>query len=406
VPFAEIRRPSLLCISIVAIGVGCPGDRPQSVEAPVKKLEMVRVELPPHDVAFGRIAQLAAAQDGKLYVRDPDNAATISIYDSLGRPAGRIGRKGRGPGEFLRIGHVSFLNDTLVIHDGSAGSITLLDSRGRPLETVQSVNLAVSPSVPTPGGGVMIYDGMVSDGSVVMNIGLLAARDPAIDVYANTSLPVLKVPRAAFATDRLANARLDTLCIVHRPERKSFKLGNRPATPTNPWSEVTLAEISPNGKTFVCLDRTVTGRSDPVFVMSIRDSAGSVHRVEVPYRRVVITQADLDSAWDRFRNLMGERQPDWQSDAEMRAGFLRTVHRPAHMPPVTDLKVGSDGSIWVARAGSSPNVEWEIYEGKGKRIATAQLPRNFDVMTVLGTSAWGTETDANGEQHLVRYRIR
>ena len=49
---------------------------------------------------------------------------------------------------------------------------------------------------------------------------------------------------------------------------------------------------------------------------------------------------------------------------------------------------------------------WWILGADGRREATVSLPNNVALSLVKGDRAYGFETDADGVQYLVRYRVR
>lgn len=62
----------------------------------------------------------------------------IHVFGEDGSDVGRIGRTGRGPGEFVRLTAVGLLPDTLWVFDGAQGRTLFYGHDGAPLATIRS----------------------------------------------------------------------------------------------------------------------------------------------------------------------------------------------------------------------------------------------------------------------------
>jgi hypothetical protein len=72
-----------------------------------------------------RMAALAVDSRGRIVVTDLTWKA-ILVYDTNGRLLQRLGRVGRGPGEFMQAGYVTLgSGDSLYVHDRSLRRITV-----------------------------------------------------------------------------------------------------------------------------------------------------------------------------------------------------------------------------------------------------------------------------------------
>src|SRR5688572_6195095 len=66
------------------------------------------------EYTFGKIASVAADGSGTVYVADGIGSAVMA-YDPQGKFLGKLGREGRGPGEFRYIRDLTTVDDRLLV---------------------------------------------------------------------------------------------------------------------------------------------------------------------------------------------------------------------------------------------------------------------------------------------------
>lgn len=93
---------------------------------------------------FGQIKGIAVDNDGNIYVSDAMQQ-TIFKLDSEGKLIQKIGRRGRGPGEFLELGKIFIFDDELLAFDPMQFKIEVFDLDG---EAIQAI--------PTPKGSQVL----------------------------------------------------------------------------------------------------------------------------------------------------------------------------------------------------------------------------------------------------------
>ena len=147
---------------------GCDGETLETVTNPLLELPTWAVD---RDLEIGReddsnyalvpVGGLAVSPHGDVYISQPQ-ARHIRVFDRDGRFRRTIGRGGEGPGEFLRLGEVGFIGDTL----------WAVDLRGEPF--LQFFTVDARPTrmrrLPQPEdpylGGMRYYP--MSDGGFLM----------------------------------------------------------------------------------------------------------------------------------------------------------------------------------------------------------------------------------------------
>ena len=88
----------------------------------------------PEWLAFVRTPDLMLDAMGRVYVRGGQDAA-IAVLDAEGGFVRTIGRKGEGPGEFVAIGGMGFVGDTLWLQNWPMLHTSFFDSAGTHLKT-------------------------------------------------------------------------------------------------------------------------------------------------------------------------------------------------------------------------------------------------------------------------------
>ena len=72
--------------------------------------------------------------------------------------------------------------------------------------------------------------------------------------------------------------------------------------------------------------------------------------------------------------------------------------------PVSRLLVGRDGSIWVGFRERPAGVPWIVLDPDGTTRMEFTAPPNVDLMAASAAEVWGTLTDEDGLESVVRYR--
>jgi hypothetical protein len=79
---------------------------------------------------------------------------------------------------------------------------------------------------------------------------------------------------------------------------------------------------------------------------------------------------------------------------------------PRFQPPVDDVKMGSDGSIWLKHSlHAAEDVWWSVLDGRGDPAGRVRLPAGTHVRYIDRDFIWVTELDDLDVNYLVKYRI-
>jgi hypothetical protein len=109
-------------------------------------------------------------------------------------------------------------------------------------------------------------------------------------------------------------------------------------------------------------------------------------------------------AEDRLRAVASQPNP-FPGAKEAMEKALEGVTVPPVYPPYSRALVGRDDTIWIELYGRSERRTWEVLDGTGSLIGRVIVPWNFEIQVAGRTAIWGVETDDDGIEHVVRYRV-
>lgn len=81
------------------------------------------------------------------------------------------------------------------------------------------------------------------------------------------------------------------------------------------------------------------------------------------------------------------------------------LERVRYFPPVTRVKVGSDGTVWIAGPDEGGERTWLVLDPAGATIGRFRLPAASRVSDADRTEAWVVEKDALDIPYVARYEI-
>ena len=84
---------------------------------------------------------------------------------------------------------------------------------------------------------------------------------------------------------------------------------------------------------------------------------------------------------------------------------VRNLRVPEFYPPIRDLVVGNDGTLWLSRWPVGRTRSWLVLDERGNRRGRVELPATLRVHAASTTQVWGTQPDRDGIPSIVRYRV-
>lgn len=391
-------RPCALLLALMTAG-GCGSDAGSTSDPfadnlwtlSERELRIGSVDDP--DYVIGFIRDMASGPDGLLYTLEWGEGS-IRRWTPDGEPAGTIGRRGEGPGEFEQPSGLGFFGDSLWVWDMDARRVSYFDLDGEFLGSV-------SPRVDVGGAGESPPrpDRPLRDGTFV---GTSPRWAHAI---ADGTLK-----ESAYAHMDAEGAALSRIWAMPLEPRDVFAIMNDDGIGgrfgSQPFGDGYGSSIGDDGL-LVLEARAWTGTGDPaVTVTKIALSGDTLFTATVPYDPVPLSSERFDSAAAAIvEDWSGYGRP--VDEADIRAA----MYRPEYLPAVRGLMRAGDGTIWMRRfdpveseTGESMIESW-VLDAEGVPLARALFPARVRVAVIDGDTVWGIETDELGVQYIVRHAL-
>ncbi len=424
-------RLAFLCPFLIGLPLAaCSGD--QAGSGTIDELPITSVErelrigaLDDPDFAFTPVTAILVAPDGTIWTLHRQEPV-LRRWGADGRPLGRVGRRGEGPGEFTTPFAMGTMGDSLWVHDMGSQRFTRFTWDGTFLGTLPAPVDLGSRADAEVGQYPVRAGGLLADGTV-------HAMTPGFsqDIVEGRLTRISHVRQDADAQP------LDTL--VRVPVGKASTLGLTQETSgvftAQPFGDAMMALPSPDGTELVLLDRTAAGAPGPatfrvtrvaMLPSGIGHAPGDTVRVtEVRYRAVPLRSAEvareLDRITDQLWSFMGERLGI--SRSQMRRQVEEAAYVPATRPAAGRMIAGADGSTWVELldepaevagdlGGEAGNAEtpatptrWLVLDAEGQAMRRVEVPPRVRPLAATVERFWGTETDELEVEYVVRYRI-
>ena len=322
------------------------------------------------DYIFNPIVRMTLGPDGLLYTAH-EGEGTIRRWTADGIPAGSLGRKGEGPGEFQYPYGVGFFGDSLWVWDFLAVRVSYFDLEGRFLGSVSASVDRGSADEPPLRPVAPLRDG------TFMGMELPGRQVIADDILTGT--PFVKMDADG---------------------RRMARIWTQPWEPhdavSQTFGDTYLSGFGKRGL-LVIERRAWTGEADPtVRVSEIGFDGDTIFTATVPYDPVPLADERFDSVVRAGA-----------SEAQTR----ETMYRPSYLPPIREFLGAEDGSIWLQRFDpvevetGEQMIEWWVLNGEGAPVARALTPVAFEVKLITDDGVWGIERDEMDVEYIVRYRL-
>jgi hypothetical protein len=339
--------------------------------------------------AFSQPPRLVVDSAENIYARVASEG-TILVFGPDGRFIRRIGRKGEGPGEFQIAGAHGLIGDTLWVTNWPTPRMSLFRKDGSHLSTRRTWVASDRRQATHEGMWSLLRDGRA-----------FVFVDPLVPVRTagRPKLPLL------IGTREMQN--VDTLALLPNP-RGLFVAG------VGSWSfaPVPSSPLVATSSAGAAIAMAEWDRSRPE-VVTLRvvapDGTERLRRkLELPSRAIPRNVRDslLDLGVEKARPQLDAAR---RRGADLGASNERLVERgldlPDHYPPVRDLVIGVDGTLWLERFGAGRRGDWLVLDERGEPFFQVQLAPTFEVQQASATDVWGTDRDELDVSYLVRLRL-
>lgn len=350
----------------------------------------------PHD-AFVSPSSVALGPDGLVYVLDPGIPA-LRVFRESGDFVRTIGSKGEGPGEYMNPVGFGFIGDSIWVSDMRTRRITFYDRHGQTLETV---------TVPSDGWGV---GGSVLPIAVKAGGTRIRAVAPASPSLRGRDAGPVAFRQALIEIDRKSRD-VDTL-MVRTTEIPLIviRAGGTGLFGYQPIRDGAAVSYVQSRDAVRTVHRGAADSGDAAeFRIVVKARGGGAALLDPRYRYTPLRleRATRDSLWSeavsRMEIMGAERRREWEP-------LIREhLYLPEFQPPVTEVREGGDGTLWLRREPFHPRGnEWLVLDDQLRPVATAHLPASIDGVrgAISANTLWATERDELDVPYLVRYRIR
>jgi len=368
----NLRTTLLIAIACLATQVASVGAQDTwRVSAPVWSLgsEGSAVE-------FYRVGAVAFTSVGDAVVA---NAGTheILLVSPEGRLRWRMGRRGRGPGEFESLDGVAvFSVDSIAIADGRLRRVTILSGSGRVLRTFDMPRLPAGTSItglhPLPGNTFLL--------------GTLRGRMPGDPAGAMRG-------RGALVHMSARGEMLDV--VAELPGDEWFASRDNLMLGLLPFGKVTRYGV--DDRRILIADGTLPGFREIITPSGIDRS-----RVVPAIRERIVSATDVrDHTAKVIRDAPAEGR-------QILASTFREIVFPRTFPFTRNLAVSREGSVWLQEYCSPAASEtwWHVVHRDGNVVARVELPCAIRVLSVKDNEVVVLEVDDLGVESISKRLIR
>lgn len=340
------------------------------------------------------VTDMAVSPDNHVFVSDA-RLATVLELEVSGSLRRTIGRSGGGPGEFYAVAMLGFRGDSLWAFDAALNRVSVFPraTAGQPLV------IGMRGIVPDAGSVAADYAGSGHPESMLADGTLLVMQQEG-----DRSRPVASQVRV-FRTRRDL-AILDTVGVISLQHSVIYTEWSEGASYIpQPFDDQSIFAAAPDGSLVVEVERTAPESGAETSFRLVARNGSAVPRFtrEISYRPRRLRDADVDQALALFAD------PAAKLPGPVTIDSIRSkLYRPARFPPVREVRVGRDNTIWLRVSfADSPTTgaDWLVLSPRGFPLARVSLPSDFRLMEADRHTLWGVEGNPQDIPVLARYVV-
>jgi hypothetical protein len=387
-----IRR--LMAVMLVATGIVIPCSATGQRKWTAVREAVVSAETdstsPSHYIGFPR-SYSAFGSDGNLYIADIERSA-VAVIAPDGKLVTRIGRRGRGPGEFMGFRGLGFRGDTLWVSEDHRTTLFTLDGK-----VLRVDDMPQGPMLANKSASAMIIRSYLLDGTMVADVTLWKPRAglAVADAY---MLLWLK------PSGRDKTTLVDS--VIMPSSELPFVYDKQENSTSSPAPSGACYDYASDGRGVVIVQPRI-GRG---YSVDFRGLSGARKSFDINEKPVKMSPEAL-SAWIERRAAWTRTAPGNHYDAFTRV-LRKTVGDIEFMSPVTEARYSSDGMVWIRREAlpirsskRGQSVRWDVVDPAGKIAGIVTLPANAFIAAASRRRIWTIEENEDGIQELMSYRI-
>jgi hypothetical protein len=343
------------------------------------------------ETALTAVGGLLIDEAGNIFVSQPQERC-IKVFSATGKFLREMGRGGEGPGEFVAVGEMGWLADTLYATDARAPRVSFFRRDGAVLRSVR-----VNWSPPDGPFTSMTIRRALPDRTFLAQPGFYSrsVRDGEV-----TAVPLLRIDSLGRILSKVAEKPVGNAQLA-------FRKSNAEYYGRQPFVDAPLMALSPQGDHSILLYREAA--QGPEAGMMRIEKVGAdgdtlfVH--QLPYDPIPVSAEFRDSVLGMRAEMLSHTN-FFASVRQAREALEEAAFLPAFHPPAEGLVATSGGEIWIRReAVGDPETRWDVLDSDGIPLATLHLPRSVLVNESRDGLVWGIEWDEWDVPYVFRDRI-
>lgn len=323
------------------------------------------------DIIIGRIAGVAADENGQVYIADGDQN-TIHVFDPDGSYRQSLGKEGKGPGEFGSLALLQLSDDFLHAMDFSQRRVNVFSPET--LEFSHTFNLL------NEDRQVEELDGTYPGSFIPLdkNRYLVSFSHPFRSGDLEDERSVLH-----YILDSDGKVVSDRILKTKMGEFLTERSGDSFMVWGSPFGGNSLLELSENGDIFTAWTRD--------FLIHLHNTDGEKKGAYYyPFQN-----APLDR--DEAINL---------NDSEVYQRMARNSEIPDTWPALNSMKSDDQNRLWISTIVEDQDLyQWWVLDQNGEPLTTFTWPRSQKIENIKNGYLYARETDDMGLAQVVRYRV-
>jgi hypothetical protein len=167
-----------------------------------------------------------------------------------------------------------------------------------------------------------------------------------------------------------------------------------------PFEDGPLVKLATNGKRLLIAERRAEPGNTSFRVTALSHRGDTLFTRSFPYRPVPMREEVLNRAVDELAGQTASAPPGLRSSIE------RAIYRPAHLPTITGLVPGEDGTVWLKREETpGPEARWTVLDERGSLLFDVDLPIRFFPFVASRSAVYGVLPDSLDVPSIQRYRV-
>ena len=372
--------PRLARFSLLASLACAPaGDDPADVPALPTTTER---RITAREADLTRVTAIAVSPAGEIAIAQPlDDHVKVVGMDGTVRT---IGRDGAGPGEFRFPSRVGYVGAHLYVVDPQIYRVSLFDQRDSLLGMFNEPRTVTFDSVEVVGIEMNLQAVLPAGKLRMIARAGRGVPNPPWAVSADSGHSWLIQTDTSGAFEHLIAELPVNSCYTREP------VGERLVLMRIPFCAEPLHTGYDGGEVVALLDYPDDGASSYRVRLVDRDGK-AVFNVTRGFEQMAVPQAALDS----------QRTESAERRANTTAPLPDDPPSAATLPPVQQILVGRDSTVWLELEDLMPRHTWLILDRRGRAVGTVVLPVYHQLRVAELGRLWALDENADGLQGVV-----